>query len=200
MSITEGTFTFQRAICRPACVSCVGKAGGGGARAPTPPPAQRTLSVSVQPSWRCSPAGASPPKPSRPGSRQGGNGHRGQQHGRHRRHRRVAPGLAAQHQPGTTTATASAGIATFTNLGVSVAGTGYQLRFTPRNFTESDERRVRRNPRPAPVDSRPHHPQARLLSPSTATRDIRRSRASSTTERWSATDVRPAAVALGRIA
>jgi len=46
-------------------------------------------------------------------------------------------GTAGATLSGTTTATASAGIATFTNLGVSVAGTGYQLRFTATNFTEA---------------------------------------------------------------
>lgn len=39
-------------------------------------------------------------------------------------------GTAGATLNGTTTATAVAGIATFTNLGISAAGTGYQLRFT----------------------------------------------------------------------
>jgi hypothetical protein len=38
---------------------------------------------------------------------------------------------------GTTTATAVAGIATFTNLGINTAGTGYQLRFTATGVTEA---------------------------------------------------------------
>ena len=43
----------------------------------------------------------------------------------------------APRSPGATTATAVAGVATFTNLGVSLAGTGYQLRFTATGFTEA---------------------------------------------------------------
>ena len=38
---------------------------------------------------------------------------------------------------GTVTATATAGVATFTNLGVDLAGGGYQLRFTAPNVTET---------------------------------------------------------------
>ena len=46
-------------------------------------------------------------------------------------------GSAGAQLTGTTTATAAAGIATFTNLGISLAGTNYQLRFTATGVTEA---------------------------------------------------------------
>ncbi|HEU4592237.1 MAG TPA: glycoside hydrolase family 44 protein [Steroidobacteraceae bacterium] len=46
-------------------------------------------------------------------------------------------GTAGAQLTGTTTATAVAGIATFTNLGISLAGTNYQLRFTAGGTTEA---------------------------------------------------------------
>ena len=46
-------------------------------------------------------------------------------------------GTAGATLSGTTTATAVAGVATFTNLAVSLAGTGYQLRFTATGVTET---------------------------------------------------------------
>jgi len=46
-------------------------------------------------------------------------------------------GVAGAALTGTTTATAVAGIATFTNIGINTAGTGYQLRFTATNATEA---------------------------------------------------------------
>jgi hypothetical protein len=46
-------------------------------------------------------------------------------------------GTAGAQLTGTTTATAAAGVATFTNLGVSLAGTNYQLRFTATGITEA---------------------------------------------------------------
>ncbi len=45
-------------------------------------------------------------------------------------------GTAGAQLTGTTTATATAGVATFTNLGVDLAGTGYQLRFTANGITQ----------------------------------------------------------------
>jgi len=45
-------------------------------------------------------------------------------------------GTAGAQLTGTTTATAVAGVATFTNLGVDTAGTNYQLRFTAPGVTE----------------------------------------------------------------
>ena len=46
-------------------------------------------------------------------------------------------GAAGAALTGTTTATAVAGVATFTNLGINTAGTGYQLRFTATGVTEA---------------------------------------------------------------
>jgi len=46
-------------------------------------------------------------------------------------------GAAGAALTGTTTATAVAGIATFTSIGVNTAGTGYQLRFTAPNIAEA---------------------------------------------------------------
>jgi hypothetical protein len=46
-------------------------------------------------------------------------------------------GTAGATLSGTTTATAVGGVATFTDLGVSLAGTGYQLRFTASGTTEA---------------------------------------------------------------
>ena len=46
-------------------------------------------------------------------------------------------GTAGAQLTGTTTATAAAGVATFTDLGVSLAGTNYQLRFTATGITEA---------------------------------------------------------------
>ena len=46
-------------------------------------------------------------------------------------------GTAGAALVGTTTATAVAGVATFTNLAINSAGTGYQLRFTATNVTEA---------------------------------------------------------------
>ena len=46
-------------------------------------------------------------------------------------------GSAGAQLTGATTATAAAGIATFTNLGISLAGTNYQLRFTATGVTEA---------------------------------------------------------------
>jgi hypothetical protein len=46
-------------------------------------------------------------------------------------------GAAGATLSGTTTATAAGGVATFTNLGVSLAGTGYQLRFTATGVTDA---------------------------------------------------------------
>jgi hypothetical protein len=46
-------------------------------------------------------------------------------------------GTAGALLTGTTTATATAGVATFTNLGVSLAGSNYQLRFTAMGVTEA---------------------------------------------------------------
>ena len=46
-------------------------------------------------------------------------------------------GTTGAQLTGTTTATASAGVATFTNLGISLAGTGYQLRFTATGITDA---------------------------------------------------------------
>jgi hypothetical protein len=46
-------------------------------------------------------------------------------------------GTAGAQLTGTTTATAVAGVATFGNLGVSVAGSNYQLRFTATGITEA---------------------------------------------------------------
>ena len=46
-------------------------------------------------------------------------------------------GAAGATLSGTTTATATGGVATFANLGVSLAGTGYQLRFTATGVTEA---------------------------------------------------------------
>ena len=46
-------------------------------------------------------------------------------------------GAAGAQLTGTTTATAVAGVATFTNLGISLAGTNYQLRFTATGITEA---------------------------------------------------------------
>ena len=45
-------------------------------------------------------------------------------------------GSAGAQLTGTTSATAAGGIATFTNLGISLAGTNYQLRFTATGVTE----------------------------------------------------------------
>ncbi|HEX6398003.1 MAG TPA: glycoside hydrolase family 44 protein [Steroidobacteraceae bacterium] len=46
-------------------------------------------------------------------------------------------GATGAQLTGTTTATASAGVATFTNLGISLAGSNYQLRFTATGVTEA---------------------------------------------------------------
>ena len=46
-------------------------------------------------------------------------------------------GAAGAQLTGTTTATAAAGVATFTNLGVSLAGSNYQLRFSATGITEA---------------------------------------------------------------
>src|SRR3954464_3843757 len=46
-------------------------------------------------------------------------------------------GSAGAQLTGTTTATAAAGVATFTNLGISLAGSNYQLRFTASGLTEA---------------------------------------------------------------
>jgi hypothetical protein len=46
-------------------------------------------------------------------------------------------GTAGAQLTGTTAVTAAAGIATFSNLGVSLAGTNYQLRFTATGITEA---------------------------------------------------------------
>jgi len=46
-------------------------------------------------------------------------------------------GAAGAALTGTTTATAVAGVAAFTNLGINMAGTGYQLRFTAINTAEA---------------------------------------------------------------
>ena len=46
-------------------------------------------------------------------------------------------GTAGAILSGTTTATAVAGVATFTNLGINTAGTGYQLRFTATGVTDA---------------------------------------------------------------
>jgi Glycoside hydrolase family 44 len=46
-------------------------------------------------------------------------------------------GTAGAQLTGTTTATAVAGIATFTNLGINTAGSNYQLRFTATGHTEA---------------------------------------------------------------
>ncbi|HET9865116.1 MAG TPA: glycoside hydrolase family 44 protein [Steroidobacteraceae bacterium] len=46
-------------------------------------------------------------------------------------------GTTGAQLTGTTTATAVAGVATFNNLGVSLAGTDYQLRFTASGITEA---------------------------------------------------------------
>ena len=46
-------------------------------------------------------------------------------------------GAAGATLSGTTTATAVAGVATFTNLSINTAGTNYQLRFTATNVTEA---------------------------------------------------------------
>ena len=50
----------------------------------------------------------------------------------------ILPGTGTAGAPllGTTTATAVGGVATFTNLGINVTGTGYQLRFTASGLTE----------------------------------------------------------------
>ncbi len=46
-------------------------------------------------------------------------------------------GTTGAQLTGTTTATTSAGVATFTNLGISLAGTGYQLKFTATGITDA---------------------------------------------------------------
>jgi len=47
-------------------------------------------------------------------------------------------GTAGAQLTGTTTATASAGVATFSNLGIDLAGTGYQLRFSASGVTAAN--------------------------------------------------------------
>ena len=47
-------------------------------------------------------------------------------------------GTAGAQLTGTTTATASAGVATFSNLGIDLAGTGYQLRFAASGVTAAN--------------------------------------------------------------
>jgi len=78
-------------------------------------------------------------------------------------------GTAGAQLTGTTTATASAGVATFTNLGISLAGSNYQLRFTATGVTEVTSAGFAINAPPAPTvtfsidSSQDVHPISRFI-------------------------------------
>ena len=80
-------------------------------------------------------------------------------------------GTAGAQLTGTTTATAVAGVATFTNLGISLAGTNYQLRFTATGITEATRLGLRHDGAARGAGELRHRQQARTCG---------RSRASST--------------------
>jgi hypothetical protein len=78
-------------------------------------------------------------------------------------------GAAGAQLMGTTTATASAGVATFTNLGISLAGSNYQLRFTATGVTEATSSAFAINAPSAPTvtfsidSSQDVHPISRFI-------------------------------------
>ena len=117
----------------------LGACGGGGGSSPAPsppPPAQKTLVVVTQPTGSVQATAFT----TQPVVHVRANGNT------------VATdnttvitvalvagtGTAGAQLIGTTTATASAGVATFSNLGVDLAGTGYQLRFTAGGVTAAN--------------------------------------------------------------
>lgn len=118
--------------------SCGGGGGGGGSTPapPPPPPAPvRTIAVATQP------AGATPSAPltTQPVVHVRSNGALDTTDNTTVVTAAIAAGTgtAGAALTGTLTATAVGGVATFTNLGISVAGTNYQLRFTATGVTEA---------------------------------------------------------------
>ncbi len=115
--------------------ACGGGGGGSTPAPPPPPPVQKTLSVATQPGG----ANQASAFTIQPAVRIQANGATD-----------IADngtvvsvsilagtGTAGAQLIGTTTATAVAGVATFTNLGIDTAGTNYQLRFTAAGVTEA---------------------------------------------------------------
>ena len=117
-------------------VACGGGGGGSGGSNPPPPPAPvRTLFVSTQPGGAQSTGAFT----TQPVVQVRSNGVTDSSDNTTVVTVSIAAGTGAAGAVlnGTTTATAVAGVATFTNLGISNAGTGYQLRFTATNVTET---------------------------------------------------------------
>jgi hypothetical protein len=119
-------------------VACGGGGGSGGsspAPSPPPPPPQKTLFVATQPVGSVqATAFATQPVVH---VRSNGSTDTADNATVVTAALVAGTGTAGAQLTGTTTATATAGVATFTNLGVSLAGTNYQLRFTATGVTEA---------------------------------------------------------------
>src|SRR6186713_1831039 len=119
-------------------VACGGGGGSGGpspAPSPPPPPPQKTLFVATQPVGSVqATAFATQPVVH---VRSNGTTDTADNSTVVTAALVAGTGTAGAQLTGTTTATAAAGVATFTNLGVSLAGTNYQLRFTATGVTEA---------------------------------------------------------------
>jgi len=117
-------------------VACGGGGGSGGsAPTPSPPPPQKTLFVATQPAGAAqATAFATQPVVH---VRSNGTTDTADNSTVVTAALVAGTGTAGAQLTGTTTATAAAGVATFTNLGVSLAGTNYQLRFTATGVTEA---------------------------------------------------------------
>jgi hypothetical protein len=122
-----------------ALLSACGGGGGGGSAAPPapvpPPPVQKTLFVATQPAGAVQAAVFT----TQPVVQVRANGATDTSDNSTVVTASImaGTGTAGAQLTGTTTATAVAGIATFTNLGVDTAGTNYQLRFTATGVTEA---------------------------------------------------------------
>jgi len=115
--------------------ACGGGGGGGSSNPPTPPPVQKALFVATQPSgaWRAAAFTGQPVVHVR------ASGATDATDSSTVVTVSIVSGTGAvgAQLTGTTTATAVAGVATFTNLGVDLAGTNYQLRFTANGVTQA---------------------------------------------------------------
>src|SRR5688572_20443639 len=118
--------------------SCGGGGGGGSSPAPSPtpppPPVQKTLFVATQPAGPVLAAAFT----TQPVVHVRANGLTDAADNTTVVTASIVTGTGAAgaQLSGTTTATAVAGVATFTNLGVNLAGTNYQLRFAATGVTE----------------------------------------------------------------
>jgi hypothetical protein len=131
-----------RLVCITLASLLLGCGGGGGSSSSSsssggspPPPVVRTLHISTQPVGGTAPGAFT----TQPVIHVRSNGVLDATDNTTVVTAAIAPGTgpAGATLSGTTTATATAGVATFTNLAVSAAGTTYQLRFTATGVTEA---------------------------------------------------------------